>query len=489
MLLGPPLDGIRQNIVTSPESFGLVLVGTGFASSFFLREYLKHAKPDERILVLERGHRIDLATRLTKRITSRLRFDSLIVNRTHEKNWIQNIAFGGGTCWTGNVPRFHPNDFKTKTLYDRGVDWPLTYEDLEPYYVMVEEEMGIAGATEGPYPRSKPYPCPPHAFNALDRLLKKKYGALHIHLPSARSSDPKRTNRPQCCGNGACSTCPVSAKFQVDLHMNEVYQDPRVTLRLESEVERLEITGDRVTGVHYRPDRKEAFVKCDLAAVGAHAIMTPFILLRSGLTDRALGRYLNEQIGILVRLDLGNVENFDGGQAVTGLNLAFLDGALRKERAGCLVENWNLPWLRAEQGRWRHRGFWKFVFEDVPAFENSVTLSSEPEKPAVFYPKHSDYMKAGIASVRSMVVELSRDLPVEGFSVDTLEGLGGSAHIQGTTRMGNDPADSVVDRYLRHHRVRNLLALGAGAFPTCPAGNPTLSLAALSMWAANHLFS
>jgi choline dehydrogenase-like flavoprotein len=53
--------------------------------------------------------------------------------------------------------------------------------------------------------------------------------------------------------------------------------------------------------------------------------------------------------------------------------------------------------------------------------------------------------------------------------------------------MGNDPSDSVVDRTLRHHKVRNLLVLGSGAFPTCPAANPTLTLSSLSTWAAARL--
>ena len=61
--------------------------------------------------------------------------------------------------------------------------------------------------------------------------------------------------------------------------------------------------------------------------------------------------------------------------------------------------------------------------------------------------------------------------------------------VQGTTRMGNDPNDSVVDRNLVHHRARNLLVLGSGAFPSCPAANPTLILSALSVLAARKLMS
>ena len=75
------------------------------------------------------------------------------------------------------------------------------------------------------------------------------------------------------------------------------------------------------------------------------------------------------------------------------------------------------------------------------------------------------------------------------FEIEPLEHLGGAAHIQGTTRMGQDPADSVVDRDLRHHAIRNLVVLGSGTFPTCPAANPTLTLSALAMRAAERLFT
>ncbi|MCY3787804.1 MAG: GMC oxidoreductase, partial [Gemmatimonadetes bacterium] len=62
-------------------------------------------------------------------------------------------------------------------------------------------------------------------------------------------------------------------------------------------------------------------------------------------------------------------------------------------------------------------------------------------------------------------------------------------HILGTTPMGTDPRHSIVDRGLIHHQVRNLLVLGGGAFPTSSPVNPTLTLSALSLWAAHHLLA
>ncbi len=471
------------------ESFDLALVGTGFASAFFLDEYLRLAPKTARVLVLERGSKHDHAWQVANRSHSTISFQDQIINQTPRKPWVETLAFGGGGCWTGNTPRMHPNDFRTNSRYGVGEDWPIQYSDLEPFYVAVEERMKIAGSSEGPFPRSKPYPLPPHRFNGLDKAIAEQYPGLHLPMPSARASVGGH-GRPVCCSNGVCSTCPIGAKFQVDLHMAEVFSDPRVTLKLRAPAERLEIKDEVVQGVHYRENGEDKYARADIAAVGAHAIMTPHLLLRSGLDDRALGRYLNEQIGIDVSVMLNGIQNYGGSTAVTGYGVMFLDGEFRRRRAGCLLENWNVPWLRAESGRWRERGYFKLVFEGLPQFANRVSLSkNHPDKPVVHYANHSEYMRAGFDHVPKLVEELFAHLPVESFEIHELDGLSSDAHIQGTVRMGVDPESSVVDRTLVHHRVRNLLALGSGVFPTCPAANPTLTLSALSVWAARSLLS
>ncbi len=468
------------------ESVETVVVGTGFASTFFLREYLAHAGPDARVLVLERGRRIPYAQKVATRSSSDILFDDVFLNRTPDKVWVQAIGFGGSTCWTGNTPRPHPSDFETATRYGVGEDWPFGYDELEPYLAEAEDLMGIAGSSGGPFPRSRPYPTPGHHLNAFDRAIEAKYPGQHLPMPSARSSGPA-TGRPTCCITNACSTCPITAKFQIDLHMADLYDDPRVELRLESTVHRLEIEGDRVVGVHYEVEGADRYVGCDLAAVGAHGIFTPHILLRSGLEDPALGRYLSETFSVDVQLDL-TIDSLDGSQAVSGLGVMFHDGEHRRHRATCNIESWNAPWLRAERGRWTQRSMLKFVFEDLPSPENRVQVSAEhPTLPEVFYPEVHPYTLAGFDALPGLVEELVEGLPVEDYRIIPREGGEGDAHIQGTARMGTDPATSVVDADLIHHRVRNLLALGSSAFPTCPAANPTLILSALSLRAARRL--
>lgn len=476
-------------ILASRESFDTIVVGTGFASSFFLYEYLKHAPDDARVLVLEKGRRFPYSWKLENRTNSDISFDSLVVNRTPQKPWVQNIAFGGGSCWTGNTPRPHPSDFEMNTRYGVGDDWPIGYSDLEPYLTEVEYVMGIAGANVGPSPRSRPYPEPAHAMNSFDEAIAKKYPGEYMPMPSARAATSK-FGRPACCGNGICSTCPIASKFQVDLHLAHLYEDPRVTLRLESGVDRLDIEAGRVRGVHYTNEGRSKRVDCDLAVVGAHAIFSPYLLLRSGLTDRALGHYLNEQFDATVQLNLDGLDSLDGSQAVTGYGTMFLDHSDRGKRAGCTVESRNDPWLRAERGRWRQRALIKFVFEDLPRYENYVGVAAEDEsKPELFFPAMSPYTQAGLDAVPQLVEELIGSLPVEDYVIMDKKDLGSDAHIQGTTRMGKDPENSVVDRDLVHHKVRNLIVLGSGAFPSCPAANPTLILSALSIWSARNLMT
>jgi choline dehydrogenase-like flavoprotein len=86
-----------------------------------------------------------------------------------------------------------------------------------------------------------------------------------------------------------------------------------------------------------------------------------------------------------------------------------------------------------------------------------------------------------------MIDVLAKALPIE--SIETVSEGDTAAHIQGTVVMGDDAATSIVDRHLIHHRVRNLIVLGASAFPTASPAYPTLTVSALSLWSADHLFA
>ena len=112
--------------------YDLILVGSSFASSFFLHEYLRHAKPTAKILVLERGRRRSYPELVKMRFDIRKLGDQTFV-RKGRKPWWYAPTFGGtSNMWYGNTPRFLPEDFELNRRFGVGMDWPIGYDDLEP---------------------------------------------------------------------------------------------------------------------------------------------------------------------------------------------------------------------------------------------------------------------------------------------------------------------------------------------------------------------
>ena len=177
----------------------------------FLLEYLARASQRARILVLERGWREPRQWQLQTRKVSRIDPEPTYRRRgSSAKEWRFTLAFGGGSnCWFGCTPRFMPNDFRLKSKYGIGDDWPIDYADLEPHYERAEHVMAIAGSSDrAPYPRRTPHPQPPHRLSDPDRLLTAAYPDRYFPQPSARAR-VATGRRGACCANGVCGLCPV----------------------------------------------------------------------------------------------------------------------------------------------------------------------------------------------------------------------------------------------------------------------------------------
>jgi choline dehydrogenase-like flavoprotein len=473
------------------DSYHIVAIGSGFATSFFLDSYLRQSPGRASVLVLERGPFIPHATRLERRMVQQPADGSVLTRVGNPlKEWIFTIGFGGSSnAWWACTPRQHPNDFKLKTLYGVGRDWPISYDDLEEDYCLAEEVMQVSGPSgEYPYPRSRPYPQPPHNFTDPDRLLKRKYPTLFFNQPTARARIATGS-RPPCCANAFCDLCPEDAKFTIENGFPALYKAPGITLLTDAEVTAIEINAGTASGVRYRRDGREIAVNADLVVLGANAIFNPFLMLKSGMDHPLLGRRLAEQASTYVDIDLKGVENFQGSTSITGHGYMFYDGDHRRERGACLVESWNDPRFRLEPGRWRERLRVKLIVEDLPQEAHRVDIDPlQPSRPRATFHDFSPYAQKTIARVHQMVGEMVSGLPVERIFPPT--GLSHSdGHIECTTVMGTDPKDSVVDASLISHQVRNLLVLGASTFPTAAPANPTLTVAALSIYAARRLAS
>jgi choline dehydrogenase-like flavoprotein len=478
-----------------PSHYDVIIVGTGFASAFFLMRFLERGPPTARILVLERGNEDTKAWQLANRLHTSIDPDDLVENENPGKEWYTSPGFGGNSkCWMGGATRMMPGDFKLKSRYGVGMDWPISYDDLEAHYGVAEQVMLVSGPADSPMPRSRPAPLVPHRFSDPDALLKKHFPDGWYQMSTARAS-VATGKRGICCASGVCGLCPVDAKFTIQNGLADIYKDPRVTLRLRSEVQTVETAAGVARAVNYLHAGKQERDTADLIVLGASALFNPHILLRSGFSHPLIGRRLHEQMPVYATVDLTGVKCYNGSTVLTGLGYLFYEGDHRADHAACMIETWSSPFayrpdgaLRLERGRWNERLMLGFLFDDIPSDQNRVTVSAKnPSVAHVHFEDYSEYAKKAGDRIPQMIDKLAEALPIERL-VSTSLGTT-AAHIQGTVVMGDDPATSVVDRYLVHHEFRNLLVLGSSAYPTASPAYPTLTVSALSLWAADHLLA
>jgi choline dehydrogenase-like flavoprotein len=284
--------------------------------------------------------------------------------------------------------------------------------------------------------------------------------------------------------------CPTNARFSVPNDLAHLYTDARVTLQLGATVQTIETSGGVAHAVVYEQEGKTDTARGDLIVLAANALFNPHILLRSGFSHPMLGKRLNEQVSLWVHVDLEAIDNYQGSTSIVGHGYMLYDGPHRAERAACLIESWNVPYLsdiRLEPGKWRQHMRLKVIVEDLPHESNFVAPHADnPALPEIHYTTHSKYTQDTIDILPEVLPQILNPLPVEHITFPNKVNPSES-HILGTTVMGNDPTTSVVDRYLKHHEVRNLVILGSSVYPTSSPANPTLTLAALSLWAADHL--
>lgn len=475
------------------HTYDLIVVGTGFAGSFFLERYLERAPENARVLVLERGALVEPAAKLAARQVDTLAQSEPYVSYSGhpDKRWVFNISFGGGTnCWWGNAPRFLPADFEMRTRFDVGDDWPIGYDELEPYYDRAEAIMALAGAPgPAPYRRAADYRQPPHLLTDPEKLLKKAYPRQFFHMPTARARTAD-AGRGVCCANAVCHLCPVNAKFNVQNGLMRVYDDPRVSLSLGVEVTAVDHADGRAKAVLFSRQGRDGRAAGNLIALCANAVFNPIILERSGLDHPMLGRRLHEQVGLRAEAYLDGVESFQGSTSVTGVGyMLYDDEARRREKAAAMLETWNYGSLRREFGKWRQVMPIRLVYDVLPDARNRVRHdAANPGKALMHWVGHGDYTQKAVDSAQADLERVLAPLPIEGIRVERkIEAT--ESHIIGTTVMGNDPASSVIDKDCIHHRLRNLLVLGSSTFPTGTPSNPSLTIAAQALRSADRVMA
>jgi choline dehydrogenase-like flavoprotein len=488
------------------------------------------------VVVLEAGPRYDPSDRL-ERMETHLRpgpdavwpvdgaRDAYTTDgaRDYPLNATRVKGVGGSTLhWQGMVMRLHERDFRMQTEHGVGVDWPIDYADLRPYYAEAERELSVAGSSDNPHapPREEPHPLPAFPPSHSDSLFADACARLGIDMHSvsnARNSEPA-DGRPACQGYGTCKpVCPSGAKYTAESHVSAAVS-AGARLVDEAPVTRLEHddAGESVTAaVYVTPDgtyRQEArhFV------VACGGVETPRLLLLSssdrypdGLANSSglVGRCFMDHLfaGAGGRIDRPTRQNhvgfntsechqfYDDTDPLVGLKLEFLNYAgpspvIEATRA----ETWGddlLARLRESYGD--HLAVGALV-EQLPDPDNRVELDptrtddkGDPVPRIVW--SVDDRTRAALRRANEIQRSILAELDAEVTWVVGPEDTGPAAHHMGTTRMGRDPDASVVDADCRAHDLPNLWVAGSSVFPTGGAMNPTLTIAALSRRLAARL--
>jgi choline dehydrogenase-like flavoprotein len=457
-----------------------------------------------------------------------------------EVNSVPTTVGGGGTHADGKVPRFRPDDFHLLSLLgpqpDADVaDWPVDYDELEPFYAEVERSIGVAGtAGANPFagPRSGPYPMPSGApmFGAtVSSAAAERLGYHPYPAPTAANSVPY-DGRPACnnCGFCAFFGCPIHAKGDPVAMLMRAMATGRAELLSETFVSRVRFEGRRATGVDLiGPDGVERFVGARYVVVAAGAIETPRLLLLSGVEHPLVGRYLMTHFQTIAAGSMPFRTYAERGRAVTHLHddmivgdeasraaaaaagLPWIRGGLVEHGGGGLpiMEAKHLPWgehhpaLMADSAIRSH--IWAFIMqgEDLPYPGNRVDLDPAikdargfPVARITYRPGRHELVASGHYGPRLVAIlsEMGAEWTAAtsspgGGNASSPEAIPESRHNMGTVRMGTDPATSVVDPYGRMHQADNVVIADSSVFVTSAGYGPTLTLATLAARAAHHL--
>jgi choline dehydrogenase-like flavoprotein len=510
----------------------VVIVGAGAAGGALALEL---AQRGLRVVVLESGPRHDFAER-HRYVRRHLEHDDpwKTVPQELDRQTIGGSAFyrlegrrvrgvGGGTLhWEGYALRFHPNDFRLRSLYGVADDWPIAYQDLEPYYGDAERSLGVAGADDEPWgaARSTPFPLPPFDFSYSDRLFAaagERFGIALHRLPQARNSIAY-DGRPRCSACSTCQVCPTGAKASIDLtHIPRAEATGRVETRAEATVLTLETdTEGRVSAAVYAGrDRVKRRLTARVFVLAAGAVENARLLLlsassrfpnglanRSGLVGRffsshpsidvigrALQRVYPYRIGFSTAMSRKFAIERDRGTAGAFL-LEFLNSAGPTPEQIALASGLTGDALRRhvreEFGRWL--GIRAYA-EPLPDRANAISLNTRVRD---YFDSPAPHVHCNVGAYERAALDDAKGVAqrvLEAMGLTDIRSLGRSfsGHQVGTHRMGTDAATSVVDVNLRAHDVPNLYLVGSGCFVTASASPPTLTIVALAIRAARHI--
>ena len=512
----------------SAERYDVVIVGTGAGGGTLARHLAPSGK---RILLLERGGW------LAREPQNWQAHDVFVDNRyVSDDTWYdaKGTAFqpqihyfvGGATKLYGAaLYRLRKEDFGEIRHHD-GISpaWPISYDELEPYYTLAEQRYEVRGARgEDPTepPASAPYPFPavshePRIQQLADDLAK---AGLHpFHAPCGVRLD--ETNMPYSlcarCMNCDGFPCVLHAKSDAEvLGVRPALEHANVTLLTGAHVTKLETNdaGTEVTALVVERDGGTERVAGDVVVLACGAANTAKLLLLSA-NDRHPNGLANgsDQVGrnymfhnSQAVLAISREPNPTVFQKTLGLNdFYFGDGDFeyplgniqmvgksqaemyRGEKPGEteLAPDWTLERVA------KHAiDFWLST-EDLPLPENRVAVNRDGKVTIAYTPSNEVPKQKLFGKLESMLgkLDMNHGHLIKRFAYMKNEiPVAGVAHQAGTCRFGSDPATSVVNVDCRAHELDNLYVADTSIFPSIGAVNPALTAMANALRVGDHL--
>jgi choline dehydrogenase-like flavoprotein len=518
--------------MTETKHYDVIIIGTGAGGGTLVHTLASSGK---NILLIERG---DYVRR------EKANWDSRSVNvegkyQTKEE-WRDkngkplhphtNYYVGGNTKFYGAALfRLRKEDFG-EIRHFGGISpaWPISYDDLEPYYLKAERLYHVHGKRgEDPTePKaSGPYPHPPISHEPRIQQLSddfERLGLRPFHTPLGLQIDEQNPHASKCIRCDTCDgyPCLVDAKSDAQvLCVDPALRFPNVTLLTNAYVERLETSasGREVTNVRVKRNGAEESYSADFIVVSCGAINSAALLLRSasdkhprGLANGSdvVGRhYMGHVNSVLLAVSkCPNPTLYQKTLAVNDFYLgskdweypmghfslvAKLDGVALSAGAPAIAPGWTLD-LMAQHAL----SFW-LTSEDLPDPNNRVRLDREGRIVLEYAPNNEEAHRRLTAKLKDLMKQQTKcgvhghDCHEGLFSRNLFLGdripLAGVAHQNGTIRFGHDPKTSALDVNCKAHEVDNLYVVDGSFFPSSAAVNPALTIMANALRVGDHL--
>ena len=434
---------------------------------------------------------------------------------------------GTTTLYAAALERFRPCDFRPRENFANAADssvpdrWPITYDELRPYYEQVEALYRVCGSVDPLAPEKSELLRDPPPLSERDQHLLDSFTSLGLHPYRMHVGYEYKPGCMECTGR----VCPRACKSDAaTVCLLPAIRDFGAALLTECEVVRLDAGSTHVRSLHCVRDGRAITLRGKVVVLAAGAYMSPLLLLKStspawpdGVANRSglVGRNLMVHVADYIALTPLSRLSTIGPQKTLAFNDFYLEGGEKVgsfQAVGAQISPGQImQYIRSvaeRDGRWwvrlagprptwwrkvsspairlfalilyyafnfKNAAIWGAVVEDLPYHDNRIVVDPLATNGMRFEYRYTAELRSRVLSFRR---RLSKAIAPHRAIVLSVENNLNFGHVCGTCRFGDDPALSVLDRNNRSHDVHNLFVVDASFFPSSGGTNPSLTIAA-----------